>query len=93
MLEIKPGDSCEALRTMTGIFQVIIQCLYVFMIRDSGGGGLRGEASRTTADTNLDFKVRSKVIMVPWLQTPEENIAHKVVSDSKNEILAVKNHI
>lgn len=78
---------------MTGIFQVIIQCLYVFMIRDSGGGGLRGEASRTTADTNLDFKVRSKVIMVPWLQTPEENIAHKVVSDSKNEILAVKNHI
>lgn len=46
-----------------------------------------------TADTNLDFKVRSKVIMVPWLQTPEENIAHKAVSDSKNEILAVKNHI
>lgn len=58
-----------------------------------GGGGLRGEASHTTADTNLDFKVRSKVIMVPWLRTPEENIAHKVVSDSKNEIIAIKNHI
>ena len=77
-IEWKPWITPEGLRP---------KCLYMSLIRDGVGGegcACSGWACWMTADTILDFEIRSKVIMVPWLL--KENRAHKERETLKMEL-------